>query len=53
MELTYVLEDSLGDDDVELLVLELDWHLQEIDFDQVGRWFLYRYVDAVIVDVPV
>jgi hypothetical protein len=51
LEVSHIFEDALGDDDVETLVIELNWSLEEVGLDQIRRRALYSYVDTVVLDI--
>jgi hypothetical protein len=51
LEFARVFEDSLRDDDVELLAVETDRRFQEVRLSQVRRGLVYRDVDPEVADV--
>jgi hypothetical protein len=49
LEVSYILEDALGGDDVEALVTEPDRRVKEVSLDQVRRRVMYGNVNTVVV----
>ena len=48
-----ILEEPLCQDDIEFPLAKLDRVREKIGLNKIRRWFLYRYVNPVVVDVPV
>src|SRR5262249_50725591 len=47
----HVLEDALGDDDVESLVTEPYRSLKKVSLNQIWRRIMYSYIDAMVLDI--
>ena len=51
LEGPHVFEETLGDNDVEALVIEPDWRVEEVSLDQIRRRVMYGYIDTIVLDI--
>jgi hypothetical protein len=51
LEVARILEETLGQDDVESLVAEPDGTFKKVTLHQIGRRLMYDYVDAMVLDI--
>jgi hypothetical protein len=51
LKIAYVFENALGEDDVEALIIKLNWRLKKIGFNQIRRRVLYSYIDTIVLDI--
>src|ERR1700730_6948619 len=53
LELSDVLKNTLGQDDIELPVAKPDGDLKKVRLDQIRRWVVYGYINPVVMHVIV
>jgi len=51
LEDPHIFKNTLGDDDVETLVIKPNWRLEEVSLDQIRRRVMYGYIDAIVLDI--
>jgi hypothetical protein len=51
LEGPHIFKNTLGNDDIKTLVIKPNWRLEEVSFDQVRRWVMYGYIDAIVLDI--
>jgi hypothetical protein len=49
LESSNILENTLGDNNVKLLVVKLNWRCQKIRFKQIWSGVVYCYIHPVII----
>jgi hypothetical protein len=51
LEGPYIFKKTLGNDDVEPLVIKPNWRVGEISLDQIRRRVMYGYIDTIVFDI--
>ena len=45
LEGPHIFKNTLGDDDVETLIIKPNWRLEEVSLDEIRRRVMYGYID--------
>ena len=51
LEDPHIFKNTLGNDDVETLLIKPNWRLEEVSLDQIRRRVMYGYIDAIVLDI--
>ena len=51
LKVPHILKKTLGNNDVEALVIEPNWRLKEVSFNQIRRRVMYGYIDTIVLDI--
>ena len=51
LEGPHIFKNTLGNDDVETLLIKPNWRLEEVSLDQIRRRVMYGYIDAIVLDI--
>jgi hypothetical protein len=51
LESPHIFKKTLGNDDVETLVIKPNWRVGEISLDQIRRRVMYGYIDTIVFDI--
>ena len=51
LEGPHIFKETLGDNDVETLVIEPNWRVEEVSLDQIRRRVMYGYIDTIVLDI--